>query len=91
MYQGVSLVARSLAAGQQLRGIKRHPTVEDNVTIYAGATIIGGETVIGQGSTIGANVFLLQSVPPNSLVVYEEVNVKISAKKEKAKPQDFQI
>ncbi len=92
MYQGVSLVARSLAAGQQLRGVKRHPTVEDNVTIYAGATIIGGETVIGAGSTIGANVFLLQSVPPNSLVIYEEVNVKISPKKEKNRPNsDFQI
>lgn len=92
MYQGVSLVARSLAAGQQLRGVKRHPTVEDDVTIYAGTTIIGGETVIGAGSTIGANVFLLHSVPPNSLVVYEEVNVKISAKKEKSKQgSDFQI
>jgi serine O-acetyltransferase len=91
MYQGVSLVARSLAAGQQLKGVKRHPTVEDDVTIYANSTIIGGETVIGKGSTIGANVFLLHSVPPNSLVVYEEVNVKISAKKEKTKPADFQI
>jgi serine O-acetyltransferase len=91
MYQGVSLVARSLAAGQQLKGVKRHPTVEDNVTLYAGATIIGGETVIGAGSTIGANVFLLHSVQPNSLVVYEEVNVKISPKKEKPKPTDFQI
>ena len=91
MYQGVSLVARSLAAGQLLKGVKRHPTVEDNVTIYANATIIGGETVIGEGSTIGANVFLLHSVPPNSRVVYEEVNVKITPKKEKIKPQDFQI
>lgn len=92
LYQGVSLVARSLSAGQQLRGTKRHPTVEDNVTIYAGATIIGGETVIGAGSTIGANVFLLHSVPPNSLVVYEEVNVRITPKKEKSKQSsDFQI
>lgn len=90
MYQGVSLVARSLAAGQQLKGVKRHPTVEDNVTLYAGATIIGGETVIGEGSTIGANVFLLQSVPPHSLVIYEEVNVKIS-QKPKRPPTDFQI
>jgi serine O-acetyltransferase len=85
MYQGVSLVARSLAAGQQLRGVKRHPTVEDHVTIYSGATIIGGETVIGAGSTIGANVFLLNSVPPNSLVVYEEVNVKVIPKRDKNK------
>lgn len=91
MYQGVSLVARSLSAGQLLKGVKRHPTVEDDVTIYAGVTVIGGETVIGAGSTIGANVFLLHSVPPNSLVVYEEVNVKITPKKEKRQSNDFQI
>ncbi len=89
MYHNVSLVARSLSAGQALRGVKRHPTIEDNVTIYAGATIIGGETVIGAGTTIGANVFLMHSVPPNSLAVYEEVNVKIMQKPEK--PADFQI
>lgn len=91
MYHNVSLVARSLSAGQALRGVKRHPTLEDNVTIYAGATIIGGETVIGAGSTIGANVFLMQSVPPQSLVIYEEVNVKVLSKKEKAVRTDFQI
>lgn len=77
MYQGVSLVARSLAGGQQLKGKKRHPTVEDHVTIYAGTTIIGGDTVIGAGSTIGANVFLTHSVPPRSLVVYEENSLRI--------------
>jgi len=91
MYHNVSLVARSLAAGQALKGVKRHPTIEDNVTIYAGATIIGGETVVGAGSTIGANVFLMQSVPPQSLVIYEEVNVKIMSKKEKSVRTDFQI
>jgi serine O-acetyltransferase len=92
MYQGVGLVARSLAGGQQLRGQKRHPTVEDHVTIYAGATIVGGETVIGAGSTIGANVFLMQSVPPNSLVLYEDVNVKVLNKREREKGRgDFQI
>ena len=91
MYHNVSLVARSLAAGQALKGVKRHPTVEDNVTIYAGATIIGGETVIGAGSTIGANVFLMHSIPPNSLAIYEEVNVKVMSKKEKAARADFQI
>jgi serine O-acetyltransferase len=91
MYHNVSLVARSLAAGQALKGVKRHPTIEDNVTIYAGATIIGGETVVGAGSTIGANVFLMQSVPPQSLVIYEEVNVKIMSKKEKGVRTDFQI
>lgn len=91
MYQNVSLVARSLSAGQALKGVKRHPTVEDNVTIYAGATIIGGETVIGADSTIGANVFLMHSVPPQSLVIYEEVNVKVMSKKEKGTRADFQI
>ncbi len=91
MYQNVSLVARSLSAGQALRGLKRHPTIEDDVTIYAGATIIGGETVIGSGSTIGANVFLMNSVPPNSLVIYEEVNVKVTGKREKVTRADFQI
>jgi serine O-acetyltransferase len=92
LYQGVGLVARSLAGGQQLHGQKRHPTVEDNVTIYANATIVGGETVIGSGSTIGANVFLMQSVPPNSLVLQEEVNVKVIKKADRdRKNVDFQI
>ena len=84
LYQGVSLVARSLSGGQQLKGKKRHPTVEDNVTIYAGTTIIGGDTVIGAGSTIGANVFLTHSVPPHSLVFYEEKQLKIVDKDKRA-------
>ena len=92
MYQGVGLVAKSLAAGQQLRGQKRHPTIEDRVTIYAGATIMGGDTVVGEGSTIGANIFLTSSVPPNSLVVQEEANVKVMNKKELRRPlPDFHI
>ncbi len=81
MYQGVGLVAKSLAAGQRLRGQKRHPTIQDHVTIYAGATIMGGDTVVGEGSTIGANVFLTQSVPPHSLVVQEAVNMKVMRKR----------
>lgn len=80
MYQGVGLVAKSLSAGQALKGQKRHPTIEDRVTIYAGATIMGGDTVVGEGSTIGANVFLTHSVPPGSLVVPEEVKIKILSK-----------
>ena len=80
MYQGVGLVARSLAAGQQLRGKKRHPTLEDDVTIYAGATIVGGDTVVGAGSTIGANAFLMHSVPPRSLVLADDVKVKVLSK-----------
>ena len=89
MYQGVGLVARSLSGGQQLRGQKRHPTIEDRVTIYANATIVGGETVIGEDSTIGANVFLMNSVPPNSLVLYEAAEVKILPKRKAG--SDFQI
>lgn len=81
MYQGVGLVAKSLAAGQALRGQKRHPTIEDRVTIYAGATIIGGDTVVGAGSTIGAGVALMSSVPANSLVVLEISNVRVMPKK----------
>jgi len=92
MYQGVGLVARSLAAGQTLRGQKRHPTIEDRVTVYAGATIIGGDTVVGEGSTIGASVFLTTSVPPNSLVVLEAANVKVIAKKSRESfVPDYQI
>lgn len=85
MYQGVGLVAKSLAAGQLLRGQQRHPTLEDNVTVYAGATIMGGDTVVGEGSTIGANVFLTRSVPPHSLVIQEEANVKVMNKRDRQK------
>jgi len=85
LYQGVSFIARSLSAGKALRGKKRHPTIEDGVCIYAGTTIMGGDTVIGANSTIGANVFLTKSVPPNSLVYYEEKEVAIVPKR-KHKP-----
>jgi serine O-acetyltransferase len=92
MYQGVGLVAKSLAAGQALRGQKRHPTIEDHVTIYAGATIVGGDTIVGEGSTIGANVTLTWSVPPHSLVVQKDANVNVMNKKARGKSGDeFQI
>jgi serine O-acetyltransferase len=71
IYQGVTLGALSPAHGQMLRGTKRHPTIENDVTLYAGCTILGGETVIGQGSTIGGNVFITQSVPNRHLVLAE--------------------
>jgi len=91
MYQGVGLVAKSLAAGQALRGQKRHPTIEDRVTIYAGATIMGGETVIGAGSTIGGNVFIMDSVAPNSLVIYDGLDMRVLSKADKKTSVDFQI
>jgi len=91
MYQGVGLVAKSLAAGQALRGRKRHPTIEDRVTVYAGATIIG-DIVVGEGSTVGASVFLTSSVPANSLVVMEATNVKVIPKKSRESfVLDYQI
>jgi serine O-acetyltransferase len=71
LYQGVTLGARSPRHGESLRGKKRHPTIEDDVTIYAHATILGGETVIGSGSVIGGNVWLMESVPPGSKVIAE--------------------
>lgn len=93
MYQGVSLIAKSLAGGQALRGVKRHPTIEDNVTIYAGTTVMGGDTVIGAGSTIGANVFLTYSLAPRSLVFYEEKQLRILDKDKKSDQwaQDWMI
>ena len=60
---------------------KRHPTLEDDVTIYPNSTVLGGETVIGARSTIGGNVFLIQSVPPDSLVYYEETQLQIVHKR----------
>ena len=86
LYQGVSFIARSLGAGRALRGKKRHPTIEDGVCIYAGTTVMGGDTVIGANSTIGANVLLTKSVPPNSLVYYEEKEVAI-VQKRKQEPE----
>jgi serine O-acetyltransferase len=91
MYHGVTLGAKSTAGGQQLRGKKRHPTIEDRVTIYPGATILGGDTVIGAGSTIGGNVFIMDSVQPNSLVIYDGLDVRVLNKTDKAAKVDFQI
>ena len=68
IYQGVTLGALSPRKGQSLAGIKRHPTVEDNVTIYSGASILGGETVIGEGAIIGGNAFVLESVAKGAKV-----------------------
>lgn len=96
LYHGVTLGARSFVkddAGQIVKGGKRHPNVEDNVTIYPNSTILGGETVIGANSTIGANVFLMHSVPADSLVVYEEKQLLIRSKaaRRKEAPLDWVI
>jgi serine O-acetyltransferase len=91
MYHGVTLGARSTAGGQQLRGKRRHPTIEDNVTIYPGATILGGDTIIGAGSTIGGNVFIMGSVAPNSLVIYDGLDMRVLSKSDKQTALDYQI
>ena len=68
IYQGVTLGALSTRSGQALSGKKRHPTLEDNVTIYSNASILGGDTVIGEGATIGGNTFITWSVEKHAKV-----------------------
>ncbi|MDR1778548.1 MAG: serine O-acetyltransferase [Clostridiales Family XIII bacterium] len=68
IYQGVTLGALSTRGGQVLSGVKRHPTIEDGVTIYAGASILGGNTVIGKDAVIGSNAFITTSVPAGTRV-----------------------
>lgn len=83
LYQGVTLGALSLpeGAGKLLRGKKRHPTIEDRVIIYANATILGGDTVIGEESIIGGNVWITESVPPNTKVVLKSPELVIVGKR----------
>ena len=78
VYQGVSLGA--LSVSRQLQDQRRHPTIEDHVTIYAGATILGGNTVVGHDSVVGGNVWLVQSVPPYSIVEHQ-ATVKVGSRK----------
>lgn len=80
LYQGVTLGALSLKEGRALSGKKRHPTVEDDVTIYSGASIFGGETVIGKGSTIGSSAFITSSIPPYSRVKIQPYDLEIAGK-----------
>ena len=68
IYQGVTLGALSTRGGQKLRSKKRHPTIEDNVTVYSGASILGGETRVGEGAVIGSNAFITSSVPDQTRV-----------------------
>jgi len=87
IYHGVTLGAKSVPKGEQMdlvRGAKRHPTIEDDVTIYPGATLLGGETVVGKGSTIGGNVWLTHSVPPNSVVMIEDPGLLVAEKRKKS-------
>ena len=81
IYQGVTLGALFTRGGQNLRGKRRHPTIEDNVTIYAGASILGGNTVIGKNSVIGSNVFITESIGPETKVTTKCQELEIRVKK----------
>jgi serine O-acetyltransferase len=87
IYQGVTLGA--LSVRKEEANQKRHPTIEDNVTIYSGATILGGKTVIGRGSVIGGNIWLTHSVPAGSKVYNKDPEYTITNKYEHV--TDFQI
>lgn len=84
IYQGVTLGALNFPRdehGQVIRKAKRHPTIEKHVVIYAGATILGGETVVGEHSVVGGNVWLTESVPPNSRAILGNSDLRITTKK----------
>ncbi len=78
IYQGVTLGALSTRKGQELKGVKRHPTICDNVTIYSGTTILGGDTVIGKGATIGGNAFIVSSVDEGTRVSIKTPELQFS-------------
>ncbi|MFM7260115.1 MAG: serine O-acetyltransferase [bacterium] len=80
LYQGVTLGAKSFDRapdGTLRRGYRRHPTLEDDVTVYAGATILGGDTIIGRGAVVAGGVFLTQSVPPGHLVTGPKLQLRV--------------
>lgn len=86
LYQGVTLGAKSFDlddAGNPIKGVKRHPDIADYVTIYAHATILGGDTRIGSHSVIGGNVWLLESVPANSIAYYKGEDLVIRPRQKK--------
>ena len=92
IYQGVTLRALSTRKGQALSGVKRHPTIEDDVTIYSGSSILGGETVVGKGAIIGGNAFITSSIAPNTKVIVKnpELILEMSENtKEKKNVWDF--
>ncbi len=88
LYQGVTLGA--IYVDKKLSKVKRHPTIENKVTIYAGATILGGNTIIGHDSIIGGNVWITNSIPAFS-VVYQRSNIKVKNKSIYSNSIDFMI
>ncbi len=89
LYQGVTLGALSTRSGQDLAGVKRHPTIGDNVTIYANSTVLGGETVIGNGVLIGGNAFITKSVPDHTKIIVK--SPEMIFKNPKLQPEKWEI
>lgn len=90
IYQGVTLGAMSTKGGQSLHHAKRHPTVENDVTIYSGASILGGATVIGEGVVVGSNAFITQSIPRQTRVSVKNPELQMkSSKSAEAPKQEF--
>ncbi|MDD5987165.1 MAG: serine O-acetyltransferase [Eubacteriales bacterium] len=79
VYQGVTIGALSLKGGHDLHGTRRHPTIEDRVTIYSGASILGGRTVIGHDSVIGSNAFITRSVDPYTRISIKNQELRIDS------------
>ena len=88
IYQGVTLGA--LTVEKSMANTKRHPSIEDNVTIYAGSTILGGNTVIGHDTVVGGNTWITESIIPHS-IVYRQHRVVVRDSKDFDKPLDFVI
>ncbi len=91
IYQGVTLGALSTRAGQQLAGVKRHPTIEDNVTIYSNASVLGGETVVGEGAIIAGSAFVTSSIPKGARVSLKNQEVNVRQPEKKRDPKDWEL
>ena len=89
IYQGVTIGALSTRGGQKLSGKKRHPTICDNVTIYANASILGGDTVIGENSVIGGNAFITRSIDANSRVSMKNLEMEQQTNDHKVKKEEL--
>ena len=89
IYQGVTLGALSTKGGRMLKDKKRHPTIEDYVTIYSGASILGGNTVIGKGAVIGGNAFITKSVAPGTQVSVKNQELRCDKSYEEMEQDGF--
>ncbi len=89
IYQGVTLGALSTRAGQKLAGVKRHPTIEDNVTIYSNASVLGGETIVGEGAIIAGSAFVTESIPAGARVTLKNQEIVVRPPRDKNQSWDI--